>query len=157
MSSRTHRINLLRRLISERDLSSQQDILAALKAEGTVVEQGTLSKDLKDMGVIKVRSGDGFKHVLPANFSTETQEELVHREIREFVREVEEAASVVVIRTTSGHASGVCETIDHCAWPEMVGSLAGENTIFLACRNPKDARALAQRILSMMRRENNQA
>lgn len=151
MNAKQERQAAIRRLVETGHYHTQREIIEALTQNGIHVNQGTLSKDFKALNILKIRTADGrFKYVIPRYYSSETQDELVEREVRDFVAGVDIAVNMVVLKTSAGHASGVCETIDRVAWPEVVGSIAGENTILLIARSAQQAKKLIKRIEKIM-------
>ena len=71
---------------------------------------------------------------------------MLRRELQDFVVSVDGVDHTLVVKTITGHAQGVCESIDQMSWPEVVGTLAGENTIFILCRSP-EARMNIERVI----------
>jgi transcriptional regulator of arginine metabolism len=140
------RRDLLRILRSE-GASSQQAIVDALQARGHYVTQATVSRDLKEVGALKVRSGDGFAYRLPDDVSHSLNGDLVSRNLgrslSEFALDVRVAHSMVVLTTAPGHAPAVARAIDLAAPGPVVGTIAGDDTIFVATSDPPTAVALA--------------
>lgn len=152
MSAKHDRQQKILELIAERPIARQEELSDALKAVGISTTQSTLSKDIKELGVAKAPDGSGgFRYHLPgALLGPERSflhgEELLLRELRDFVVGVDGAGHIAVVKTITGHAQGVCEAIDQVPWPEMVGTLAGENTIFILCRSEAECRRLRDRV-----------
>ncbi|MXW05328.1 MAG: arginine repressor [Gemmatimonadetes bacterium] len=154
MNAKHQRQGTIRSLIERGHFHTHKEVIAALHTEGIDVNQGTLSKDFKELHVIKTRLADGqYKYVLPRYYSVETQDELVEREIRDFVVSADDAMNQVVLQTSAGHASGVCEAIDQAEWPEIVGSVAGENTILLITKSTAHAGKTLRRIKDIMKQK----
>ena len=117
-------------------VGTQEALIQALDAAGVVTTQSTLSKDLREMGIGKVPVQGGFRYSVPSNGPMRLEgEPLLHRELMDFVIKVDGAGNTLVLKTLTGHAQGVCEAIDQATWAEVVGTLAGENTIFILCRS----------------------
>ncbi len=151
MNAKHQRQVKIRSLIERGHFHTHREVLDVLHDEGIDINQGTLSKDFKELHVIKTRLTDGqYKYVLPRYYSVETQDELVEREIRDFVVSADDAVHQVILKTSSGHASGVCEAIDQAEWPEIVGSVAGENTILLITKSTARARKTLKRVRQIM-------
>ena len=152
MNTKHQRLGTIRSLIERGHFHTHKEVIAALRTEGIDINQGTLSKDFKELHVIKTRLADGqYKYVLPRYYSVETQDELVEREIRDFVVGADDAMNQVVLHTSAGHASGVCEAIDRAEWPEIIGSVAGENTILLVTKSTDQAGKTLKRIKGIMK------
>ncbi len=151
MKSKKLRQKYILRIMDGRHFHTQQEVAEALRQNGFDVSQSTLSKDFKELNLVKTIAPDGsFKYVLPQFFDREIRAGSIHRELEDFVTEVDLAGQMVVIKTAPGNAAGVCETIDRAGWNELVGTIAGDNTIFLVCRTPDQADRLVTRIYGIM-------
>ena len=127
---------------------SQQAIVAALREAGHDVTQATVSRDLTELGATKVRSNGGFVYRLPDEVSRGERSDLMARTLArtlaDFVLDVTIADSLVVLKTAPGHASAVARAIDQSPPGEVVGTIAGDDTIFVATRDGAEARSLAK-------------
>lgn len=151
MTSKKSRHGTILQIMKSGHFHTQHEVASALTRQGFSVSQSTLSKDFKDLGVVKMIAPDGtFKYVLPQYVREGSRVRSAHREIEEFVSSVQDANNLVVITTPPGNASGVCETIDNAGWPELIGSIAGDNTILLICKTGEQAQRLVQRIQSIL-------
>ena len=152
MNAKQERQQNILRLIAEQPIARQEELSVALKAIGISTTQSTLSKDIKELGVVKVPDGaGGFRYQAPDAFASAGPlalqgENLLRRELQDFVVSVEAVAQTLVLKTITGHAQGVCEAIDQADWAEVAGTLAGENTIFVLCRSSEACQALEKRI-----------
>ena len=121
-----------------------------LEHQGIEVSQSTLSKDLRELGVVRVPQAEGgFRYTLPEAGVTLRDRHILEREMQDFLVQAEQAANMVVVRTLSGHAQSVCESIDRIGWDEVAGTIAGENTIFIAARSEQEAASLVQKIAAV--------
>jgi len=137
----------IRELLQEEIIETHEKLAEALQRQGIEVSQSTLSKDLRELGVVRVPLADGgFRYTLPEAGATLRDRKILERELRDYLANVDQAQNLIVVKTLSGHAQSVCEAIDRIGWPENVGTIAGENTIFIAARTPEEAASLAQRI-----------
>jgi transcriptional regulator of arginine metabolism len=127
---------------------SQEDLQAALEKKGFEVGQATLSRDIREMGLVKSAEGYGLPQGGPA---AEPAQPSVTRLIREFVQEIRQAQNMLVIKTSIGSAQPVAAALDGEQWPEVVGTLAGDDTILVISSNKKTAAALAAKIRAMLR------
>ncbi|MBT4138380.1 MAG: arginine repressor [Candidatus Latescibacteria bacterium] len=156
MTEKQKRQQKIIELISAQPIARQEALSDALKAVGIETTQSTLSKDIKELGVMKAPDGTGgFQYQMPSfgepvGRASLKGEALLRRELRDFVVLVDGAGYTAVVKTATGHAQGVCEVIDQVSWPEVVGTLAGENTIFILCRSEVDCRRLRDRIEEMV-------
>jgi transcriptional regulator of arginine metabolism len=135
-------------IVHGRTVATQAELKDFLKKQGQDVDQATLSRDIKELGIVKVPVDGGYQYalleeanpVIPAKSGA-----LLGR----FAKRITHAGQLVVIRTDAGNASPVAEAIDHLAWSEVVGTLAGDNTVFVACRSGGAARKIAGRIMEL--------
>ncbi len=152
MSAKKERQQKILELITEGSITRQEELNAALQEVGISTTQSTLSKDIKELGVVKVPDVEGgFRYQVPGAFIGADRlvlqgENLLRRELQDFVVSVDGVDHTLVVKTVTGHAQGVCESIDQMLWPEVVGTLAGENTIFILCRSP-EARENLERVI----------
>lgn len=131
------------------ELHSQADIVDALRKKGHDVTQATVSRDLGDLGASKVRIGGSFAYRLPDDVPRPGLSDLMSRSLtrtlEEFAVAVTTANSLVVIVTAPGHAAAVARAIDLSGAREVIGTVAGDDTIFVATPSAVTARALASR------------
>jgi transcriptional regulator of arginine metabolism len=138
------------RILQEGSAASQHDIVERLRALGHDVTQATVSRDLQELGAVKVRSAAGLVYRLPDQVPRSPAGDLLARGLRrtldEFAVDVRPAGSLVVIVTAPGHAAAVARAIDLAPPPGVVGTVAGDDTIFVATPDPETARDLAARL-----------
>ncbi len=135
-------------LIARESILTQEDLVDRLARAGLNVTQATLSRDIKELGLIK--TGEGY--ATPAEFggeATAPAPSLAHL-LREFVTDVKEAQNLLVVRTTTGSAQPVAAALDAEQWPELLGTLAGDDTILVVTSNNKQCRELGTRIRELM-------
>lgn len=139
----------LLRLLRAGRARSQLEIVEALRAAGHDVTQTTVSRDLRAIGAIKSRSEDGVRYVLAEDDrrapGRDLNERNLTRTLAEFALEIRAASTLVVVLTAPGHAAIVARAVDLSGVPEVVGSVAGDDTIFVATPGPRHAAALARR------------
>ena len=129
------------RLLGTQTIRRQSEIVAQLKAEGLRVTQSSVSRDLKEMGVIK-QSG---RYMLPERSSARERHDLMS--VADFIRGVRATGShLLVISTAVGAAQRVALTLDRMNWPEVVGTVSGDDTIFVATTSLASQRRLRQRL-----------
>lgn len=135
MKTKSDRIETLKMLISSQELGSQDEVLAALAREGYVVTQATLSRDLKQLKVAKAASMNGkYVYVLP----NETMYKRVSKPstVKEMMQtsgflSINFSGNMVVIKTRPGYASSIAYNIDSSDIPQILGTIAGDDTIFM--------------------------
>ncbi|MBV9087618.1 MAG: ArgR family transcriptional regulator [Acidobacteriaceae bacterium] len=145
--SKLMRQNVLRRLVQRGEMASQDDLRRALLRHGLRVTQATLSRDLHELGVVK--TGTGYA-LAPEDSVDSPALPTLERLVREFVREVRRAQNQVVLKTTVGSAQPVAAAIDGEEWPEVVGTIGGDDTILIISPDKDDAVRLATSIQEMM-------
>lgn len=138
---RSQRLHLLAQMLGERRFSSQEELAAALARARVPVTQATLSRDLRSLGVGK-RPGPNGKPVyqLPGPPTETLDRERQLLDLRAFVNEVRVAQNLLLVRTPPGHANGVARAIDMLGNDEMVGSVAGDDTVLAVMTNAAAAR-----------------
>jgi transcriptional regulator of arginine metabolism len=136
------------RILHEGHASSQEEIVAALREAGHDVTQATVSRDLSEVGASKVRTNGGYEYRLPDEIPRSGSDLMARNLLRtldEFAIDVVAAGNLVVVRTAPGHASAVARSIDLGGVNEVVGTIAGDDTIFVATPGPEAAASLATR------------
>ncbi len=152
MKERRHRAILT--LVATRPVHSQEQLVALLERQGFDVTQATISRDIKELGLVKVpikskRGDEIFKYVVPSaavNYASR-----LHRAMAEVVTSVEGSLNLIVLRTPPGMAMSVAYALDEAALPEAVGTVAGDDTIFVATKSPAVAAKLCKRLLAPLR------
>ena len=132
-------------LIRANALSSQEELADRLGSLGFVVTQATISRDLEQIGAVKVRRGGHLSYAL-GGAPREAGSPLLAAILRDWVRSVEPAATMVVIKTPPGSAHLVGVALDDANLGEVVGTICGDDTIFVACRSATQAETLAARL-----------
>jgi transcriptional regulator of arginine metabolism len=132
-------------LIRSKALSSQDELAERLGAAGYAVTQATISRDLDQLGAVKVRRDGQLTYALPATGATLGSPQLASV-FRDWVRSVEPAANLVVIKTPPGSAHLVGVVLDQSDLPEMAGTICGDDTIFIACRSIAEAKGLTSKL-----------
>ena len=132
-------------LIRGNALSSQEELADRLGSLGFAVTQATISRDLEQIGAIKVRRDGHLSYALPDTARNGASPRLA-AVFREWVRSVEPAANLVVIRTPPGSAHLIGVALDNSDLAEIVGTICGDDTIFVACRSDAEAGSLAAKL-----------
>ena len=149
MKSVRHTIIL--QLIEQEQIETQEELVARLQEKGYDITQATVSRDIKELHLIKVQTGDG--HYKYATVD-QAESRMMDRFIRMFAQSVLSIASagnLIIIRVISGSANVAAEAIDSLRWPEIVGTLAGDNTIFCAIADDVDMADMLNRFHSLSR------
>jgi transcriptional regulator of arginine metabolism len=145
---RSERRRDLLQILHEGAAASQRDIALALQARGHDVTQATVSRDLQEVGATKVRVNGTYAYRLPDEIPRAVGGDLMTRRLEEtlaeFVIEVRPAASIVVVYTAPGHAPAVARAIDQAPLNGIVGTIAGDDTIFVAAPSQSEAQRIAR-------------
>ena len=145
------RLRAIADLIRSEPLASQDELAERLSSLGYAVTQATVSRDLDQLGAIKVRRDGQLAYALPGQ-TPEGPAPMLTAVLRDWVRSVQPAANLVVIKTPPGSAHLVGVVLDQGTMPEIVGTICGDDTIFAATRSPADAETLVARLESAIRR-----
>ncbi|MGZ8697092.1 MAG: arginine repressor, partial [Gaiellaceae bacterium] len=137
------------RLVDERELSTQADVVRALRDEGLDAVQATVSRDIAQLGLAKVRAGSGRLVYARPGAADLDQLSGLSAALRRWATGVEPTGSLVVVRTPPGHANALALAFDTAALPEVAGCIAGDDTIFLAVREGSSATELAQQLADL--------
>lgn len=141
-------------LIERTDVASQTDLAQRLADEGVAVSQGTLSKDLLELGAVRVRTTDGlFRYALLAGdapaVSAATALTRLARLCGELLLSAEASANLVVVRTPPGAAQFFASAIDKVGWEPVLGTIAGDDTVMMITRDPAGGAAMAETLLGL--------
>jgi transcriptional regulator of arginine metabolism len=132
-------------LIDREPLQSQERLRRRLHQRGFEATQATISRDIKELGLVK-RSGDGgYQRSGAETPNPETALAALQRAVAVFLRSVERVQQLVIVRTGRGQAQALAEAIDRAQLPEEVGSIAGDDTILVIARGARGAAALVKR------------
>jgi transcriptional regulator of arginine metabolism len=144
---KTQRQAVIRDLVEREAITSQEQLRMRLKERGMDATQATLSRDIRELGLIK-RAVDGAYRTVAALPQREagTSGTGLARAIAEYLRNQEVVGHMIVLRTDPGQAQTLAVAIDRADVPEIVGTLAGDDTILVICREPAGARAVADRL-----------
>ena len=122
------------RLVQQRDLSTQEEVAAALRDEGFDAVQTTVSRDIAQLGLVKVRKNGSLIYALPGADDLNRLSELTAA-MRRWVITLTPTGPLLVIQTPPGHANALARAIDAASLPDIAGTLAGDDTIFVAARD----------------------
>jgi transcriptional regulator of arginine metabolism len=129
-------------LIRDKPIRNQNELLEALERSGVSITQSTLSRELKTLGIGKAPDGrGGYRYVAGAGAG-----EGPLAPVAAFVVSLESARNFIVVKTPPGNAMGVARAIDEVEWPEIMGTIAGDDTILIIGRSDADAQAVEKRL-----------
>ena len=124
----------IRDLVEQRPIRTQQELAAALRERGFRTTQATISRDVADLGLVKAGRDGAHVYALPPRLreADTSGEERMRRLLRDMPVEIREAGTMLVMRTLPGSAHPLAAALDRARWPEVVGSIAGDDTVFVA-------------------------
>ena len=145
--SKLSRHKAILELLHESPVPSQEELQRLLHRRGLDAGQATLSRDIRELGLVKSAGG----YSLPGGeAAAETDLPSVSRLVREFVTSVRAAENLLVTKTSVGSAQPVAAALDEENWPEAIGTIAGDDTILIVCQDRRAAGRLADRIQGML-------
>jgi transcriptional regulator of arginine metabolism len=143
---KTRRQDLILQLVDREPLRNQEALGRRLRRHGFPATQATISRDIKELGLVK-RAGDGaYQRAGAEQASAATVQGALARAAAEFLRHVDRARQLVVIRTGVGQAQLLALAIDRAQFPEAIGTIAGDDTILVIARDDRRAAALVKRL-----------
>ena len=133
-------------LIRNNDIETQEELQAYLVKDGFAVTQATVSRDIREMKLTKISTNSGKQKYVALNDSTEDLSEKYVRVLKDGYVSMDMAQNILVIKTVSGMAGAVCASIDAMNIHEIVGSIAGDDTIMCAIRTTEDTVAIMKKL-----------
>jgi transcriptional regulator of arginine metabolism len=144
------RLIKIRELIASKDIETQDELVDRLKAAGFNVTQATVSRDIKELHLVKVPLIDGrYKYSLPADQRFNPLQKLKRSLMDAFVR-IDQAGHLLVMKTLPGNANAIGALIDNLDWEDILGTICGDDTILIICRTPEDTELVTNRFLDML-------
>jgi transcriptional regulator of arginine metabolism len=146
VTTKYERQGAILRLVEQQDLSTQAEVTTALREQGIDAVQATVSRDIAQLGLVKVRNGNGrLVYSLPGADDLDRMEALTSA-LRRWVRGMRSAGQLLVITTPGGFAAPLADAIDAAALEEVAGTIAGENTVFVAARDGMSGAELEEQL-----------
>lgn len=140
----------IREIIANRDIETQDELVDILRELNYNVTQATVSRDIKELHLVKVPTNDGrYKYSLPADQRFNPQQKLKRTLIDSFVS-IDQADNLLVMKTMPGNAHAIGALIDNLDWPDLLGTICGDDTILIICRTHDAAIESSQRFLDML-------
>lgn len=160
-TTKTARQARITELVMGGDVHSQAELAQLLAADGVQVTQATLSRDLVELDAVRVRSPEGglvyaipqagTEHSATGGVTRESLDTRLAGLCKDLLITAEASANLVILRTPPGAAQYFASAIDHCARTDVLGTIAGDDTVMVVCRDPQGGEAVAQRFLDMAR------
>lgn len=145
MPSKEYRQRIIEELIENEFVSTQFEIAEHLAKRGILVTQATISRDVNELRLVRIPAGEGQHRYrsTPLSAQEDVMGELAQR-FKLFVRDIDRGENILVIATDEGHASGISYVIDKIDREEIIGTVAGQNTILIVARNVEMAKELLE-------------
>ena len=138
-------------VVAEENIETQNQLMAALAARGVKSTQATLSRDIRELKLLKTPSSGGISHyILPENHAERPINERLQKILKESVLSFDIAVNLIVLKTLPGLASAACSALDTMEIEGLVGTLAGDDTAFLAMKSREAAEELFETIEEML-------
>jgi transcriptional regulator of arginine metabolism len=136
-------------LVGSHAIANQEELRRLLVERGWHVTQATLSRDLRELGVVRAATSDGARYVLPQMLGTDEGKPSLEALLPQLFDDVDGVSELLVLHTLPGGAQPIAEAIDAQGWPEIIGTIGGENTILIVCRSEHARLALTERLRRM--------
>ena len=138
-------------IIEKQEIETQEELASALNARGIRVTQATVSRDIKELRLLKVLTPSGkYKYATGDQADNNLTDRFI-RMLAESLLSVSSANNLIVVKTLSGSANVAAEALDCMHWPEVLGTLAGDNTVLLIIRSNEETITVTSRIREMMK------
>jgi transcriptional regulator of arginine metabolism len=138
-------------LISQEDIYTQEELADRLKEMGEDVTQATVSRDIKEMKLVKVADGAGHSRYAAVGDQGGGLSARLIRVFADTVLNIDFSANIILIRTLSGSANAAAEAVDALRWPEILGTIAGDNTFMVVVRQEHPASDVAGRLRALIK------
>lgn len=140
----------IREIITNGEIETQDDLVDALRNGGYAVTQATVSRDIKEMHLIKVPMEDGrYKYSMPTDQKFNPIHKL-RRTLQDNFLSIDHAENLVVLKSLPGAANAIGALIDNLEWPEIMGTISGDDTLLLICRSKQQSAKVSQQILELL-------
>lgn len=147
-----YRYNKIKEIIQTKAIETQEELAQALVEEGITVTQATVSRDIKELMLIKVPTGDGrYRYALSPEENIMLSRTRINRLFQDSILRIDHVLNQVVLHTLPGSAQSVAFAIDHAKWHEVIGTIAGDDTILLICNSVESVEMVLDRIQDLMR------
>ena len=150
MKSARH--SLILEIIEEKDIETQEELADELKRRGIKVTQATVSRDIKELRLLKVLGEHGGDKYATVDRAEKGMNDRFIRMLSECVISVDSVGNLIVIKTLSASANAACEAIDSMKWDEVLGTIAGDNTLLVIARSEEAVEAMTARLHELIKK-----
>jgi transcriptional regulator of arginine metabolism len=140
----------IREIITGHEIETQDELVDSLRSAGFNVTQATVSRDIKELHLIKVPLDDGrYKYSMPADQRFNPMQRL-RRALSDHFVSIDYADNLVVLKCLPGTANTICALLDNLEWSEIMGTIGGDDTILIICRSKEQSGSLINQIMSLL-------
>jgi transcriptional regulator of arginine metabolism len=140
----------IREIITSNDIDTQDELVDLLRSQGYNVTQATVSRDIKELHLVKIPTQDGrYKYSLPSDQKFNPLNKL-RRTLKDSFISIDSAEHLIVMKTMPGNANAVGALIDNLDWEEIMGTICGDDTILIICRTNSYTEVISDRFLQML-------
>ena len=150
MKSARH--SLILEIIEEKDIETQEELADELKRRGIKVTQATVSRDIKELRLLKVLGEHGGYKYATVERAEKGMNDRFIRMLSECVMSVDSVGNLIVIKTLTASANAACEAIDSMKWDEVLGTIAGDNTLLVIARSEEAVEAMTARLHELIKK-----
>ncbi len=150
MKSARH--SLILEIIEEKDIETQEELADELKRRGIKVTQATVSRDIKELRLLKVLGEHGGYKYATVERAEKGMNDRFIRMLSECVISVDSVGNLIVIKTLSASANAACEAIDSMKWDEVLGTIAGDNTLLVIARSEEAVESMTARLHELIKK-----
>ena len=142
---------MIREIVESQSIQTQEELADALRQHGMVVTQATVSRDIKELHLLKVLAEDGgYRYATMDKGEQGTNDRLIHM-LADSVLDIQSANNLIVIHTLAGSAHVAGEAVDSLKWPEILGTIAGDNTILVVMRTNDEVDTVIRRFRNIIK------
>ncbi len=152
-NSKKARLQTILQLIEAQPINRQEELLALLKEKGFAVTQATVSRDIRELSLVKASTEHGYRYISSRAKQPQSNQSIERFQMifRESVIKVESAGHTVVVKCYTGMANAACGVFDSLGWDNVVGTLSGDDTFFILARTERDAKVICAELIPFIR------
>jgi transcriptional regulator of arginine metabolism len=147
---KNRRHKMIREIIENKNIETQFQLTDELRKYGFNVTQATISRDIKELGLIKVASGENFfRYSFPPGSMAGNTFDRAKKMMRDNMLRIDKSGQLIVLRTLPGTAQGIAFCLDGLSWKEILGTIAGDDTIMIVIKEDEDIEAILERLQNL--------
>ncbi|MDQ8735544.1 transcriptional regulator AhrC/ArgR [Paenibacillus sp. LHD-38] len=141
----------IKEIITNSIIETQEELVEALRGSGMQVTQATVSRDMKELMLIKVPAGEGrYKYSIPHEHQKQNPIHKLKRALFDHFVHIDYTDNLVVMKCLPGSANAICALVDNMEWSEVMGTICGDDTILMICRTKTQSGEVVERILELL-------